>query len=168
MTSYTDIFSKKDRVEDMELYSGAGDVNEQLARYGVKFGIYKNNEFKEQLFPFDMIPRVIDRKEFAFLYVTKPRTLARLSCHFYREGNHKEGAFWLRRLENLSGRNRAYFVAAREFIKYKETRAIAAELLGEATKLGNPNSTEMLEQYIQPNNVFTEYQKKHEMATDEK
>lgn len=108
------------------------------------------------------------RKEFAFLYVTKPRTLARLSCHFYREGNHKEGAFWLRRLENLSGRNRAYFVAAREFIKYKETRTIAAELLGEATKLGNPNSTEMLEQYIQPNNVFTEYQKKHEMATDEK
>ena len=67
MTSYKDIFSKKDRVEDMELYSGAGDVNEQLARYGVKFGIYKNNEFKEQLFPFDMIPRVIDSKEFAFL-----------------------------------------------------------------------------------------------------
>ncbi|MCR5558481.1 MAG: circularly permuted type 2 ATP-grasp protein [Butyrivibrio sp.] len=51
----------------MELYVGAGDVNEQLARYGVKFGIYKNNEFKEQLFPFDMIPRVIDSKEFGYL-----------------------------------------------------------------------------------------------------
>ncbi|RKM62523.1 circularly permuted type 2 ATP-grasp protein [Butyrivibrio sp. CB08] len=51
----------------MELYAGAGDVNEQLARYGVKFGIYKNNEFKEQLFPFDVIPRVIDSKEFDYL-----------------------------------------------------------------------------------------------------
>ncbi len=34
-------------------------VNELLARYGVKFGIYRNNRFKEQLFPFDAIPRVI-------------------------------------------------------------------------------------------------------------
>lgn len=67
MTSYTDIFSKKERIEDMEIYAGAADVNEQLARYGVKFGIYKNNEFREQLFPFDMIPRVIDKKEFAYL-----------------------------------------------------------------------------------------------------
>ena len=67
MKTYKDIFSMKERVEDMELYAGAGVVNEQLARYGVKFGIYKNNEFKEQLFPFDMIPRVIDKKEFDFL-----------------------------------------------------------------------------------------------------
>ena len=31
-------------------------INKLLARYGVKFGIYKNGEFKEQLFPFDPIP----------------------------------------------------------------------------------------------------------------
>lgn len=36
-------------------------VNELLARYGVKFGIYKDNVFKEQLFPFDAIPRVIKK-----------------------------------------------------------------------------------------------------------
>ena len=42
----------------------AGAINEQLARYGVKFGIYKNGEFREQLFPFDAIPRVIDAEEF--------------------------------------------------------------------------------------------------------
>jgi len=42
-------------------------VNELLARYGVKFGIYKNNTFHEQLFPFDTIPRVIGAGEFAFL-----------------------------------------------------------------------------------------------------
>ena len=67
MMTYMNMFSKKERVEDMELFEGAGDVNEQLARYGVKFGIYKNNEFKEQLFPYDMIPRVIDSGEFRFL-----------------------------------------------------------------------------------------------------
>ena len=31
-------------------------INRLLARYGVKFGIYKNGEFKEQLFPFDPFP----------------------------------------------------------------------------------------------------------------
>ena len=43
------------------------EINELLARYGVKFGIYKNNEFKEQLFPYDTIPRVIGAAEFAVL-----------------------------------------------------------------------------------------------------
>ena len=42
-------------------------VNELLARYGVKFGIYKNNTFKEQLFPFDPIPRIIEKDEFDYL-----------------------------------------------------------------------------------------------------
>ena len=47
-----------------ELIQHTDHVNELLARYGVKFGIYKNNVFKEQLFPFDAIPRVIGHKEF--------------------------------------------------------------------------------------------------------
>lgn len=34
-------------------------INQQLARYGVKFGIYKNGTFEERLFPFDAIPRII-------------------------------------------------------------------------------------------------------------
>lgn len=42
-------------------------INELLARYGVKFGIYKNNEFHEQLFPFDAIPRIISKDEFDYL-----------------------------------------------------------------------------------------------------
>ena len=40
------------------------EINELLRRYGVKFGIYKNGQFKEQLFPFDPIPRIITRSEF--------------------------------------------------------------------------------------------------------
>lgn len=39
-------------------------INEQLQRYGVKFGIYKNGTFQERLFPFDPIPRVITAEEF--------------------------------------------------------------------------------------------------------
>ena len=50
-----------------ELLKHTDTVNEQLARYGVKFGIYKNNIFKEQLFPFDSIPRIIEHSEFCLL-----------------------------------------------------------------------------------------------------
>lgn len=50
-----------------ELCKNTDPVNELLARYGVKFGIYKNNVFHEQLFPFDMIPRIIEAEEFAHL-----------------------------------------------------------------------------------------------------
>lgn len=50
-----------------ELNKHVNDVNSLLARYGVRFGIYKNNTFKEQLFPFDTIARVIKNEEFAYL-----------------------------------------------------------------------------------------------------
>ncbi|MCC8129676.1 MAG: circularly permuted type 2 ATP-grasp protein [Clostridiales bacterium] len=52
---------------EMDLIERANSVNELLARYGVKFGIYKNGTFKEQLFPFDAIPRVIPADEFDLL-----------------------------------------------------------------------------------------------------
>ncbi len=54
-------------MDTRELCRYSGSINELLARYGVRFGIYKNNTFKEQLFPFDTIPRVIGAEEFAFL-----------------------------------------------------------------------------------------------------
>lgn len=52
---------------ETDLLDHADTINKLLARYGVKFGIYKNNVFKEQLFPFDAIPRVIDAEEFDYL-----------------------------------------------------------------------------------------------------
>lgn len=52
---------------DLDLLENTDIVNELLARYGVKFGIYKNNVFNEQLFPFDAIPRVIEKQEFDYL-----------------------------------------------------------------------------------------------------
>ena len=42
-------------------------INDQLARYGVKFGLYKNGTFQERLFPFDPLPRVITAQEFEIL-----------------------------------------------------------------------------------------------------
>ena len=48
-----------------ELIEHAEGINRLMARFGVKFGIYKNGEFHEQLFPFDAIPRVITHQEFS-------------------------------------------------------------------------------------------------------
>ena len=42
-------------------------INRQLARYGVKFGIYKNGTFEERLFPFDAIARIIPAEEWHIL-----------------------------------------------------------------------------------------------------
>lgn len=50
-----------------ELVGHMEGINRLLARYGVKFGIYKNKEFHEQLFPFDPLARVITAEEFAYL-----------------------------------------------------------------------------------------------------
>ena len=38
-------------------------VNSWMFRYGVRFGIYKNGEFKEQIFPIDAIARKISGRE---------------------------------------------------------------------------------------------------------
>ena len=55
-------------------------INKLLARYGVKFGIYKNGEFKEQLFPFDPIPRVIGHEEFTYLEKGLKQRVDALNC----------------------------------------------------------------------------------------
>ncbi len=49
------------------LIENTDNINKQLSRYGVKFGIYKNNEFHERLFPFDPIARTITAQEWADL-----------------------------------------------------------------------------------------------------
>ena len=42
-------------------------VNQWMERFGVRFGVYKNGVFNEQLFPFDSIPRVIEKSEWEVL-----------------------------------------------------------------------------------------------------
>ena len=50
-----------------DLLAHKEEINRLMARYGVKFGIYKNGTFKERLFPFDPIPRVIPADDYAGL-----------------------------------------------------------------------------------------------------
>lgn len=42
-------------------------VNKWMDRFGVRFGIYKNGVFKEQIFPFDPIPRIISNEDWVEL-----------------------------------------------------------------------------------------------------
>ena len=42
-------------------------VNNWMERFGVRFGVYKNGIFNEQLFPFDAIPRVISKEDWDYL-----------------------------------------------------------------------------------------------------
>lgn len=49
------------------LFNSIEAVNKWLERFGVKFGIYKNGVFKEQLFPYDSIPRIISKDDWAML-----------------------------------------------------------------------------------------------------
>lgn len=50
-----------------ELLSSRDSVNKWMERYGVRFGVYKNGVFNEQLFPFDAIPRQIPAQEWKML-----------------------------------------------------------------------------------------------------
>ncbi|MFI3266409.1 MAG: circularly permuted type 2 ATP-grasp protein [Rikenellaceae bacterium] len=42
-------------------------VNKWMERFGVRFGVYKNGVFNEQIFPFDSIPRVISSSDWEML-----------------------------------------------------------------------------------------------------
>ena len=52
---------------NFDLFGHTEMINSLLARYGVNFSLYKNGTFKEQLFPFDPIPRVLEADEFGYL-----------------------------------------------------------------------------------------------------
>ncbi|GBU26925.1 hypothetical protein R84B8_00441 [Treponema sp. R8-4-B8] len=58
----------------------AYEINKLMARYGVKFGIYKNGEFIEQLFPYDAIPRIISHNEFTLLEKGLIQRVTALNC----------------------------------------------------------------------------------------
>ncbi|WP_191997283.1 circularly permuted type 2 ATP-grasp protein, partial [Bifidobacterium saimiriisciurei] len=47
-----------------ELVDRRAAINRELSRNGVRFGIYKNGQYHDQLFPYDPVPRIIESKEF--------------------------------------------------------------------------------------------------------
>ena len=50
-----------------DLIDSRDTVNKWMERYGVRFGVYKNNVFNEQLFPFDSVPRIISKEDWDYL-----------------------------------------------------------------------------------------------------
>lgn len=66
-----------------DLVKHTDNINKLLARFGVKFGIYKNNVFHEQLFPFDAIPRVITADEFDELEKGLSQRVTALNAFLY-------------------------------------------------------------------------------------
>ena len=63
-----------------ELVKEKDNINRLMARYGVKFGIYKNNQFHEQLFPYDPLPRTISADEFEILEKGLIQRVDALNC----------------------------------------------------------------------------------------
>ncbi|MBW3081063.1 circularly permuted type 2 ATP-grasp protein [Bifidobacterium saguinibicoloris] len=47
-----------------ELVERREDINRELSRNGVRFGVYKDGVYKDRLFPYDPIPRIIESDEF--------------------------------------------------------------------------------------------------------
>lgn len=50
-----------------ELTDSRDTVNKWMERFGVRFGVYKNGTFNEQLFPFDSVPRIITKQDWDYL-----------------------------------------------------------------------------------------------------
>lgn len=71
-----------------ELLAARESVNDWMKRFGVRFGVYKNGVFNEQLFPFDSIPRRIEAREWEMLergLVQRVRALNAFLFDIYHE-----------------------------------------------------------------------------------
>ena len=65
-------------------------VNNWMERFGVRFGVYKNGVFNEQLFPFDSIPRVISKSDWEYLekgLIQRVNALNKFLYDIYHEKN---------------------------------------------------------------------------------
>jgi uncharacterized circularly permuted ATP-grasp superfamily protein len=49
------------------LIENRNTVNKWMERFGVRFGVFMDGVFNEQLFLFDSIPRIISKKDWDFL-----------------------------------------------------------------------------------------------------
>ena len=55
------------KIDTKELTGSRDTVNRWMERFGVRFGVYKHGIFNEQLFPFDSVPRIIDKANWQYL-----------------------------------------------------------------------------------------------------
>ena len=74
-----------------ELVNRREAINRELSRNGVRFGIYKNGEYHDRLFPYDPVPRIIESDEYDELEkgLKQRQRPERLSeGHLLRQGHH--------------------------------------------------------------------------------
>lgn len=55
------------KVSTKQLVDSRDSVNKWMERFGVRFGVYKKGVFREQLFPYDSVPRIIDYDDWSYL-----------------------------------------------------------------------------------------------------
>lgn len=65
------------QTQDLDRLSGFDDF---MQRQGITFNLYKNNQFVEQTFPFDPIPRIISSEEFNHLSTGLAQRVAALNA----------------------------------------------------------------------------------------
>lgn len=65
-------------------------VNRWMERFGVRFGIYKNGVFNEQLFPFDPIPRIISGEDWMDIEAGLKQRVNALNCFLEDIYNEKK------------------------------------------------------------------------------
>lgn len=65
------------------LIENRDSVNKWMERFGVRFGVYKNGVFNEQLFPFDSVPRVISKEDWAYLEPGLKQRVTALNMFLY-------------------------------------------------------------------------------------
>lgn len=70
-------------VDINELTARRDHVNQWLERFGVRFGVYKQGVFHENLFPFDSVPRVISAESWDYLNRGLVQRVRALNCFLY-------------------------------------------------------------------------------------
>lgn len=76
-----------------ELVDRRESINRELSRNGVRFGIYKNGEYHDRLFPYDPIPRIIESDEFDRMEAGLKQCVNALNAylrrHLLRQAGHQ-------------------------------------------------------------------------------
>ena len=78
------------KIDTKELTGSRDTVNRWTERFGVRFGVYKHGIFNEQLFPFDSVPRIIDKANWQYLekgLEQRVKALNLFLCDIYHEKN---------------------------------------------------------------------------------
>ena len=71
-------------------------INRELARNGVRFGIYRDGTYHDRLFPYDPVPRLIPSDEFDRLEAGLKQRVSALNAFLrdvYSRLRHGDGGF---------------------------------------------------------------------------